>query len=317
MISATEGIRRYGLKLNPYGIPRLNVRDPKERLRTAQIHRIDSFALREHFRAATKGPFVLVTGPDGSGRRVVADRCVSLFQRWKGFRKTPPPKFAYVAYDPGSNNSAEQVTMNVLELLRGATTDLGVTFATGPATILGSALVTQSPVAYNVRLASVMQSYAKAMELAGASYGLVVENAATLEILNSTLQVFATKAGIVVVRLADYGRAALIKPFLEKAGDQAREIPLQTLKGAIVSRLADHRWQKWRGRNPFPFDPTGLCTTFDNDPRTVGRTLELLKEMLKFQVTAAGPGPLWGPGVAGLDFDRALIQRLFDYLEKR
>jgi hypothetical protein len=317
------GLRRYGLNVNPYGVQRRRlIVKAADRLRFERIHNLKAAEIKKHFRRACEedwAAFLLVTGPDGSGRRVLADRWIAVYLRWFAYRrrlekKPKPSSFVYVDYDPGTNADAEQVMTNLLESLRQETDNLGGAFQTGPSEILAKGLSVPPKVDFKIHFAGVVARYSAAMERAGASFGCLVENAETLKILQAALQIFKKASGVIAFRLGSYRNESLIQPFLTMAGEQALEVPLQVLCPTSVSLLAEGRWTRWKGKPPMPFDRQGLEQTFDVNRRSVGRTLKLLEKMLDNKLANHKSGPEWPHDELALSSE--LIQNLFDYLEK-
>jgi hypothetical protein len=308
------GLERYGLKENPYSAGPLRcVENPDDCARFENIHPLKEKDIADHIAkaGAAKAAFFLVTGPSGSGKTVLARNLVATYRT---SRNVLPPNFAYAEHAPGGNESSQSVLTNLITELGLKTEDLGVNFKP-PAEIIDKGLAVQSHAEYRIPFRSFVTRYSSAMSKLDGSFGSILEEPATFEILQSAVQVFESSRGILVFTLADYMPEEGIVLFLKKAAGQVLRVRLQPLSHDRVYHLTQRRWEQWKAAPPLPFDKAGLDSYFQRSPRTVGRALELLKQSIEQKLVWSGDGPAW-PTDQALSFPAEQIESVFDYLDR-
>jgi hypothetical protein len=304
------GIERYGLKENPFGFRTLRCADnPIDRSRFELIHTLNQKDIENHIaKTDAIGPaFFLVIGQSGSGRTVVASYLVA---DYRDFRKIPSSNFAFAEHDPKGNESSKQVLTNLLAVLASRTKALGANFK-APAAIINEGLTAPYAADFQIHYREIITAYSNAMKDLGGSFGCVLERPAKLEILQDAVQIF--EEGVGTLAFTHYGSEDTTT-FLRKVGDLVFPVRLQLLSSDKAYQLAEQRWVKWDAINPLPFDKSGLNRCFQQAPRTVGRTLELLKKSIEMKLLVYGEGPAW-PADPNLAFPPDQIENIFKWLD--
>lgn len=290
------GLPLFGLTVNPFED---HVLDPLARPEDADLYTaIDGFGrlgdldafLTERAHAGEGPTFVLVKGPDGSGRSSAANLVVST---WKV--ALPEARHLLLPRAPlGETRSARRVLAEWLACLRNETRKLGLALPGELEDALKEffAVGTDS-INFAADLRYLLSSVdAFAVERRHFVVALF-DNLDVVDLAPAAVDAFAETNALVVLVAGDY--PSQLEPLLGEAGTavlpqgRSRVIELGHLREDEIAELARARWEyavKYANFDvlapPLPFDPVALGPALADGggPRTMRRVLRILADLL-------------------------------------
>ncbi len=289
------GLPLFGLTLNPYED---HVLDPLTRPDDADLFTaIDGFQgiaavdmfLTERAHADDGPTFVLIKGPDGSGRTSAANLAVS---SWKV--ALPEARQLLLPRAPlGETRSARRVLAEWLACLRNEIRKLGVPL---PAELEAGLKEFFSLGTDSLNFATDLRyllAEINAFALERRHFVVALfDNLDVVDLVPAAVAAFADTTALVVLVAGDY--RSQLEPLLGEAGsaalppERSRVIELGHLREDEIGELARARWEhavKFANFDvlspPLPFDPIALGPAIvDGGPRTIRRVLRILADLL-------------------------------------
>jgi hypothetical protein len=299
MAPVSGALPLYGLTLNPYDD---RVLDPIARAEDADLFAvIDGFrSLGEmhnflEARSRAEGPtFVLIKGPDGSGRTSVANYVVS---SWKVARPDEPHLLQPLA-PVGETRSAREAIAEWLAYLRTEARKSGRVSLSDLDDDITSFYAISSD---SIRFVADLRYLLSAIEVRAlaAGYRLVAlfDKPDVVDLVPVAVNAFAETRALVVFVAGDY--PSQLEPLLGEGGlaalpaESSRIVQLDHLDVEEVAELVSYRWENAVKHSPtdgeppqLPFDLATVASALAHGsagPRTLKRILNILQSLLEMK----------------------------------